>query len=223
MRKTMIVVSLLLCCAAAHAQFKVFMCKDANNVSYYANTGETGNCKPVSLAGLTKSDWENIYEDNNIGVYIYRKDIIQVGKYKKAWVMWNYAIEQTPTKYPYVAYRSTKNLEYFSCAEEATATVQSIFYSSESGTGENVASFKYVFGPSLFTEAVPDSFGAMLLKHICGKPERPHRSTADEMKADRLSSNSNGTARLSVSELKARANGKLPKELSPDQIKKLGY
>jgi hypothetical protein len=202
----------------------VYKCANEDGTREFRNTGTTTGCLPVDASGIAEGKWRAVYADANVGVYVHQSSLARTGKYKKAWVMWNYAAGQKTVDHPVSAYQSAKWLEYFSCEERASANVQAIYYSGFAGTGDSVRSYKYTVGPTSFSEVVPDSVGDTVLNYICddGKrrklPKNPTASGRNETQ-----SNSNGQPRLSAAELKARANGKLPTELSPAEIRKLGY
>jgi hypothetical protein len=93
------------------------------------------------------------------------------GPYRKAWFMWNCAGTKIPKDVYGVVTKSTKFLMYFNCAEQTSATIQSVPYTGPYGSGATAQGYVYAVEKATFTEPAPGTIGASWLASICrGKP-----------------------------------------------------
>lgn len=116
------------------------------------------------------SNWFVISTDGKITTSIDLSSITPDGKYRKAWFMFNDVNERPPNQWSnFKKFHSNKYLEYFSCSERKSLTVQSAFYEGESGTGEYLGSFKTSPNTLLFNEVIPDTVGETSLRVVCPK------------------------------------------------------
>lgn len=84
---------------------------------------------PTSAAEWIKAA---VSEGNNVTVLYDRSSVVTVGKLKKAWSIWSYAVPQEITlpgaKGGKTAFSAMRELQYFSCSDRQVSTIQTTFY-----------------------------------------------------------------------------------------------
>lgn len=115
------------------------------------------------------SCWVDVYTDKQTDIYLDSCSIVQVGKYKKAWLRWVFAdTSETSTS---KEYDETKQLTYFDCALRSSAYVNIIYYSPDSDS-KVVDSWNIQFKSSDLVDAAPDTLGEIVLDAVCRSKRR---------------------------------------------------
>jgi len=114
------------------------------------------------------SCWVDVYTDKEEDIYLNYCSIVQVGKYKKAWVRWVYADNKQTSNSPSKEYDETKQLTYFDCDLRSSSVVKVIYYSPEP-ENKVVDNWSKPFKSSELQDEVPDSLGDAILKAACRK------------------------------------------------------
>ena len=223
MRKSIILSAVVLSAivpAGARAQTDVFLCADENGKSEYKNTGAVKGCQRIDLSEVASENWVFLGKSGTAAIFIDPSTSVDTGKYRKAWFLFNQigANPGTPTR---AQYGSETEMDYFSCGARTMFTAQTIKYALGDSKGEVIDSRTWKVMDDAFADVAPNTAGAQMLAAVC-KTAQPKQTIAHGNRSSH-GTNSNGTARLSPAELKARANGKVPHELTPEQIKAVGY
>ena len=111
------------------------------------------------------SCWVDVYTDKKTDIYLDYCSIVQVGKYKKAWVRWVFAENKETSISPTKEY-DAKYLTYFDCALRASTNVQYIFYSPEPDN-KVVDSYNIEFKSTNLVDDAPDTLGEAVLNSVC--------------------------------------------------------
>lgn len=120
------------------------------------------------------ADWKIITAIEDGLIFVDASTILQAGKYRKAWILWDYKYSQkTPDQFG-VTYKSVKELDYYDCADNQSATIQELLYDGMDGLGENVRSTGGAFHSGAMKDVAPDTVGQTILKFVCSSPIKRH-------------------------------------------------
>lgn len=130
-----------------------------------------GPTVPAPAAVLQpKSNWIGLGKDQGQCEFYWDPSTYATkGKHRKAWFMES-CKDATKLDGPYTTNKSKLFLLYFDCSEQTYASLQWINYSDEYATGSAVGSATYTLAQAKFTEAAPNTTGAMWLRVVCGRP-----------------------------------------------------
>lgn len=93
--------------------------------------------------------------------------VIRVGTYRKAWLRYEYTETQISTNFPPVSYRSSKDLEFYDCANRKRVTTQHHTYDGVLGTGTMTYSANVQFSERAMADVIPDTVGEFMLDVVC--------------------------------------------------------
>lgn len=112
--------------------------------------------------------WEEIATSVNKDVIFLDKcSVVLDGKYKKAWIKWEYKNERNiGEEYsPKKMVDSSIQLNYFDCMKKKSSIAQVIHYNQDSVVESVSTNTKNLY----FNEDIPDSVGETILESACGK------------------------------------------------------
>lgn len=116
------------------------------------------------------ADWKSITSTDGGFIFVDTSTVLQVGKYRKAWILWDYITPQKTPDYPGVMYKSIKELDYYDCDSNQSAAIQELLYDDMAGLGKNVRSSGGTFYPWAMKDVAPDTVGQAMLKFVCDVP-----------------------------------------------------
>lgn len=108
----------------------------------------------VSIGGTSTSDW-----------YMDKESIAPIDGKMKAWFLVDYAEEQSNIFGK--KFKSTKQLSYFDCQSQTSATVQSALFADNLGNGNTVDTYAANKKTLEYIDVMPDSIGEMALQAVC--------------------------------------------------------
>lgn len=112
------------------------------------------------------SNWQFVTASDNQEIYVDLDSIATVGKYKRAWSIFNYSVSaQAPgTHFDFISDRS---LFFFDCAKKRYGRTTQILYSKPNGTGESLLTYSGTISEIKFEKAVPDTIGEIFFDYVC--------------------------------------------------------
>lgn len=114
------------------------------------------------------SNWKPIPNTVPNSTFVDASSIAPIGKYRKAWFLSSEEMEKDGNAYTsFKKYRSTKSLNYYSCEERTTASLQRLFYSESQGTGEYLGSWAAPSKNVNYLDVAPDTVGEAMLEYVC--------------------------------------------------------
>lgn len=123
------------------------------------------------ITGIAQaSNWQLVSSTKGMKVYIDSESISRNGSYQKAWLIYTHDTDQAgDVSTSFKTYKSSKTLEYFSCAERQNTSTQAIYYADENAQGSTIGIYNLPIAKATFSEVAPDTVGEVVLKFVCSR------------------------------------------------------
>lgn len=111
-------------------------------------------------------NWQFVIASDNEEIYVDTDTIGTVGKYKRAWSLFNYSVSaRAPgTKFDFISDRS---LFFFDCKKKRFGRAAQILYSQPKGEGESLMTFSGKMKDIRFQKVIPDTIGENFFNFVC--------------------------------------------------------
>lgn len=118
------------------------------------------------LNAHAEENWQFVIASDNEEIYVDTETIGKVGKYKRAWSIFNYSVPaRAPgTKFNFISDRS---LFFFDCKKKRFGRATQILYSQPKGEGESLMTFSGKMDDIRFQKVVPDTIGENFFNFVC--------------------------------------------------------
>jgi surface-adhesin protein E len=127
------------------------------------------------------ANWQAVGHAPGDVAYVDIDSIRTIGRYVRAWELWDFDSQEQLDGYPPRKYKSAKWLEIFDCRDRTSGVYQQILFADNMGQGEAVDVRSEAQDRATLEEVAPDSIGEEVLDFVCSYT----RSPADENKSDK--------------------------------------
>ena len=122
------------------------------------------------VAPSKAATWVDIGGNDEVTVFIDSDSVRRTGNRVKTWLRWQWTKPQeVPNAYPAKSYLLEKQLQISDCRDGTLAIAQGVQYADLAGS-DVVHSYTVPERAWRFSEAVPETLGANILKYACRVP-----------------------------------------------------
>jgi len=116
--------------------------------------------------GAYAEDWKFVIASDNEEISVDVDSIGTVGKYKRAWSIFNYSVSaKAPgTKFNFISDRS---LFFFDCKRKKLGRATQVLYSGPNATGESYTTFSGKINDIKFQKIIPETIGENFFNFVC--------------------------------------------------------
>ncbi len=117
-------------------------------------------------ASTYAEEWKFVVASDNEEISVDVDSIGTVGKYKRAWSLFNYSVSaRAPgTKFDFISDRS---LFFFDCKRKRLGRANQVLYSGPNATGESYTTFSGKISDIKFQKVVPETIGENFFNFVC--------------------------------------------------------
>lgn len=107
-----------------------------------------------------------VIASDNEEVYVDLDSIGKVGKYKRAWSIFNYSVSAKAPKINF-EFISDRSLFFFDCKKKRVGRATQILYSGPNGTGQSYTTFSGKISDIKFQKIVDGTIGENFFDFVC--------------------------------------------------------